>query len=113
MSIYKTTGRFKTVKHATEVFNNRKSLMQMLSDVFHGKYRMSLLTSLIILFGISYIVLPFDFDWIPLIGWIDDGFVGYWVVKRLLSETKRYSRYKANERRLSRNEAFQDPVEIE
>ena len=94
MRVRKTAGRVNQWKHATDVFSNRKSIMRMLSDTFHGSYRMSLLTSMVLLLGLAYIVLPFDFDWIPFLGWIDDGFVGYWIIKRLIAEAKRYSRLK-------------------
>lgn len=101
MSVLKSTNRLKQIKHATDLFHNRKTLGQMLGEVVKGKYKMSFLTSMIILFGCLYIFLPFDFDWIPFIGWIDDGFVGYFVIKRLLKETQRFNRFKAMERKIS------------
>jgi uncharacterized membrane protein YkvA (DUF1232 family) len=73
--------------------------MQMLREVVHGHYKMSFLTMLILVSGLLYIILPFDFDWIPVVGWIDDGFVGYLLIKRLLTETHRFARFKAMERR--------------
>lgn len=71
----------------------------MLGDVWQGKYTMSLLTNLILIVGILYITLPFDFDWIPVIGWIDDLFVAMFLGKRLVKETQRYNRSKVMNRR--------------
>jgi len=72
----------------------------MLREVFHGKYTMSLLTNMALVLGLLYIISPLDFDWIPILGWVDDGFVGYMVIKRLQKETQRYNRHKAMERRM-------------
>ena len=95
------TGR--NLRHATQSFNSRKTLFQMLRDVFHGKYKMSFLTHLYLIFGIIYIISPLDFDWIPVVGWIDDGFVFYLLVKRLQNETQRYNRHKVVGRKLNQN----------
>lgn len=109
----KTGGAYNHIKNTAELFNNRRGLLRMLSDVFHGRYSMSLLTSLMLLFGLAYILLPFDFDWIPLIGWIDDGFVGYWVIKRLLNETKRHARFMTLNNKDNRNDEVQDAIVID
>lgn len=64
---------------------------------------MSLTTTLIVLFSIAYIAFPFDLvpDFIPFLGWVDDGLVLYLLLKRLSFETQRYSRRKAMERKQS------------
>lgn len=71
----------------------------MLKEVWKGQYRMSLLTNLIIVLGILYVIIPYDFDWVPIVGWIDDGLVIFFVIKRLQKETQRFNRYKAMERK--------------
>lgn len=71
----------------------------MLKEVWKGQYRMSLLTNLIIVLGILYVIIPLDFDWVPIVGWIDDGLVIFFVIKRLQKETQRFNRYKAMERK--------------
>ena len=78
---------------------NRKTLWCMLRDVWHGKYRMSMSTVVLLALGIVYIVSPLDFDWVPFIGWIDDAIVFVLLVKLLQRETKRYIRAKVMERR--------------
>jgi len=91
----------KQVRGASHLYQNRKTLFQMLREVYHGKYKMSLLTTLSVILGLVYIISPLDFDWIPILGWADDGFVFYLLVKRLQSETHRFNRHKAMERRLN------------
>lgn len=74
----------------------------MLRDVFRGQYKMSFLTTAIAIIAIVYIVFPFDIipDFIPVVGWLDDGLVIYMLLKRLVSETQRYNRHKAMARRM-------------
>ena len=72
----------------------------MLKEIRMGNYKMSFLTTLIVVLGLLYVVTPFDFDWIPIVGWIDDGLVLYFIFKRLQFETKRFNRHKAMERRV-------------
>jgi uncharacterized membrane protein YkvA (DUF1232 family) len=69
----------------------------MMRDVVGGRYRMSWLTTVIVIFCVAYIIDPFDLipDFIPVIGWIDDGAVLYLLLWRLVNETHRYNRYKA------------------
>lgn len=71
----------------------------MLQDVWHGHYTMSFYTNLVIAIGLLYIIIPLDFDWIPFLGWIDDGIVAVFILKRLGQETHRYNRRKAFLRR--------------
>ncbi len=101
MSIPKFAGRWKQVKNTAELYQHCRSILRMLADVFQGRYKMSRITSLVFLGGLAYILLPFDFDWIPLAGWIDDGFVGYWVIKRLLAETKRHAQFVASDKEVA------------
>lgn len=89
----------KNVKEGFQLFRNRKTLSCMLKAVWRGEYRMSLLTNLLIVFGILYVIIPLDFDWIPIAGWVDDGLVIFFVIKRLQKETQRFNRYKAMERK--------------
>ena len=62
---------------------------------------MSFLTMAIVILALVYIVFPFDLipDYIPVLGWIDDGVVLYLTLKRLVRETQRYNRFKALERK--------------
>lgn len=87
--------------HKWQLFKNRRTLWQMLRDVFAGYYRMSLLSYIICTAGIIYILFPFDLlpDYIPILGWTDDALVFYLMIRRLMAESQRYMRHKAAERR--------------
>lgn len=90
------------VKHAREgwqLLRNRKTLWCMIKESWKGHYRMSFLTTAAIVVGVLYVFIPLDFDWIPFIGWIDDGVVIFLVIKRLQYETQRFIRHKAMERK--------------
>jgi len=71
----------------------------MLRESWKGSYRMSLFTSASLVLGLLYVFIPLDFDWIPVLGWIDDGFVIFLVIKRLQKETMRFNRHKAMSRK--------------
>ena len=97
---FTTMKTARNLRPATQLFNHRKTLFQMLREAFRGRYKMSFLTSLALVLGLIYIISPLDLDWIPILGWIDDGFVFYLLVKRLQNETLRFNRHKAMERKL-------------
>ena len=75
---------------------NRKIVWQMLKDAFKGDYKLSLLTIIALVASFVYIIFPLDIlpDFIPVIGWIDDGAVIYFLAKRLLREAERYLQFK-------------------
>lgn len=101
ITLLKPVKRIKNIQHATQLFQNRRTLWQMLRDVLGGRYKMSLMTNVAVVLGVLYVLFPFDFitDLLPVIGWADDGAVIYFVVKRLQKETQRYNRFKVMERR--------------
>jgi uncharacterized membrane protein YkvA (DUF1232 family) len=76
-------------------------MWKMLGEAFRGQYKMSAFTMLVLLLSVVYVLLPFDLipDFIPVIGWIDDGLVIYLLLKRLSTETQRFNRFKAMERK--------------
>lgn len=95
------TRGIKTVRHTTQLFSNRRTLWQMLRAVFNGSYRMSMMTTLIMIASLIYIISPIDIvpDFILFFGWLDDGFILYLLVKRLNAETQRFIRFKVMERK--------------
>ena len=97
----RTFTSMKKMRHAGQLFTHRRTLWQMLGDVIHGRYRMSMMTNLALLLSVIYIISPIDLitDFLPLIGWADDGVVFYLLTRRLVSETHRYNRIKAMHRR--------------
>lgn len=96
-SVSKSAG---TVRDGVQLFRNRRTLATMLREVWKGTYRMSFKTYFLSVLAILYVISPLDFDWIPFIGWIDDGFIIYFLIKRLHKETHRYNRRKAMERKV-------------
>jgi uncharacterized membrane protein YkvA (DUF1232 family) len=101
MSKFTPVRQVKNMRHVYGLFQNRRTLWQMLKEVFKGQYRMSLLSNLALVLGVLYVLFPFDIitDLIPFFGWMDDGFVIFMVIKRLQKETQRYNRFKVMERR--------------
>ena len=89
------------MRHGWHLLSNRRTLWLMIRDTMSGTYRMSWLTIAIAVFSIAYIADPFDLipDYIPVLGWIDDAAMFYLLLWRLVIETKRYTRFKAMERR--------------
>lgn len=88
------------VREGWSLLRSRKVLWCMLREAWRGNYKISFVTSLLVVLGLVYVFTPFDFDWIPIIGWIDDGLVLFFILKRLQAETKRFNRHKAMERRM-------------
>ncbi len=101
MSRYTVVRPVQNVKHGWHLLRNRKTLWQMIRETLRGTYKMSVLTIGATLLALAYVIFPFDIipDFIPVVGWMDDGFVIYLLLRRLVKETQRYSRFKAMERK--------------
>jgi uncharacterized membrane protein YkvA (DUF1232 family) len=86
----------KNVRRLHGLFKNRAIIGRMLKDIFTGHYKPSLLNVLLLITGFIYIVWPVDTlpDFLPLIGWLDDGAIIFFLAKRLLNEADRYLKYK-------------------
>jgi uncharacterized membrane protein YkvA (DUF1232 family) len=89
------------VRHGWFIFRNRRALMQMFRETLTGHYHMSFFTLAAVVLSIAYIIFPLDIvpDFIPVLGWIDDGLMIFLLLKRLTKETQRYNRFKAMERK--------------
>ncbi|MCD6012828.1 MAG: hypothetical protein K0Q79_2690 [Flavipsychrobacter sp.] len=89
------------IRHGWHLFKNRRTMWQMVREIVKGQYKMSLPTLAIIVISLIYIISPIDIapDFIPVLGWLDDGLVLYFLLKRFTSETQRFTRHKAAERR--------------
>jgi uncharacterized membrane protein YkvA (DUF1232 family) len=88
-------------QHGIALFRNRRTMFQMFRDIMAGSYKMSFITLMVLILSVAYILMPFDFipDFIPFLGWADDGAVFYILFKRLSKEKERYNRYKAMARK--------------
>ena len=75
------------------IWRYRYGLLSMFADMFRGRYKASFLTVVTIVASLIYIVSPVDLvpDFIPVVGWLDDGAVFYFLLKRLMYELTRYS----------------------
>ncbi|MBL7682274.1 MAG: DUF1232 domain-containing protein [Flavipsychrobacter sp.] len=82
-----------------QLIKNRKTMWCMIKAVWQGKYKMSGLSKWLLFAGLAYVILPFDFDWVPILGWLDDGVIILLLIKRLQTETHRYVRAKVMERK--------------
>lgn len=90
-----------SLSHGLHLFRNRKTMWQMLREVMRGRYHMSGMTMLVLILSLAYVIFPIDLipDFIPVVGWIDDGLVIYLLLRRLVKETQRFNRFKAMERK--------------
>lgn len=89
--------RMANAGNAYHIYRNRRLILPMVGDVLKGRYRFSAFTLLVIILGILYVLFPFDLlpDFIPLIGWIDDGIWLYLLLQQLKKETIRYQQWRA------------------
>jgi uncharacterized membrane protein YkvA (DUF1232 family) len=71
----------------------RSGLFSLFRDMLGGRYKASFLTMVAIVAAAIYIFSPIDLipDFIPIVGWMDDGAVFYFLIKRLMYELSRYS----------------------
>ena len=80
-------------KEAGHLLRNRKTILTMLKDAWRGNYKMKLYTYLLMILALVYTISPIDLlpDFIPVIGWVDDGILLYLVFLQLKKELVRYS----------------------
>lgn len=78
---------------AYHIYKNRKSLLAMLRDVKNGQHRLSFFTYIVSLLVFVYTFWPADVlpDFIPFIGWVDDGILLFLVFKQLKKELNQYN----------------------
>jgi uncharacterized membrane protein YkvA (DUF1232 family) len=76
-------------------------MWQMVRETLSGKYRMSGVSVVVAIVSVAYVVYPFDLlpDFIPLLGWADDGGAIFILLRCMSWEAKRYNRHKAAGRR--------------
>jgi uncharacterized membrane protein YkvA (DUF1232 family) len=88
-------GKAHTLHTGFHLVRNWKTMRCMFKDAWKGNYTISGMTKVALFLGIVYVLLPFDFDWVPVLGWLDDGLIIFLLIKRLQVETTRYVRAKA------------------
>ncbi len=94
---------FTNIRSMSNLLKNRMMIFYMLKDTFYGRYKMSNTSVFVMLICLAYLVWPLDFitDFIPIIGWIDDAFVLYFLSNRLLKEAAKWH-FSYNKRSISR-----------
>lgn len=86
--------------NAYRLYRSRHAWLPMMKDIFSGNYRPSVTTLLILAITLIYLISPVDLlpDFIPLLGWTDDGAAIYFLIRRFKKEHMRYIAHKAGTR---------------
>lgn len=81
------------IRTLSALWKYRTGLFNMFRDMFAGRYKASFLTIVALIAGLIYILSPIDIipDFLPIVGWMDDGAIFYFLLKRLMYELDRYS----------------------
>lgn len=76
-------------------WHRKGAIAGMLRSMWQRQYKASLLTRAALLLAVLYVVFPFDFipDFIPVLGWADDGAILYFLLSRLTGESEKYERW--------------------
>jgi uncharacterized membrane protein YkvA (DUF1232 family) len=84
------------IRTLSALWKYRSQLFTMLRAMIRGSYKASFLTMVALIAGLLYILSPIDLipDFIPVVGWLDDGAVMYFLLKRLMYEMQRYEAWK-------------------
>lgn len=79
----------------TAAWHRKGAIAGMLRSMWQRQYKASLLTRAALLLAVLYVVFPFDFipDFIPVLGWADDGAILYFLLSRLTGESEKYERW--------------------
>lgn len=92
MARFSASRSIKRVRSFSSLWRYRRDFSTMLRKMFRGEYRASFRTYIALIAGMLYILMPLDVlpDFIPVIGWIDDGTVVYLIIRQLINEVNRY-----------------------
>ena len=85
-------NKIRRIRSLAGLWKYRSQLFSMFAEIFKGTYRASFITIVALVAAVIYLLSPFNLmtDMMPVIGWIDDGAVIYFVMKRLIFEVNRY-----------------------
>jgi len=91
------------IRSLSALWQHRSTLFNMFREMFRGTYKASMMTVIALIAGGIYILSPIDLipDFIPIVGWIDDGAILYFLLKRLMFELSRYTASRGQLQRIS------------
>ncbi len=80
------------VRTLSALWKHRSRLFSMIGEMIRGTYKASFLTIVALIAAALYLFSPFNLmtDLIPVVGWLDDGAIMYFLLKRLMYEMQRY-----------------------
>lgn len=92
--------RVQQIRSLSALWKYRSELYKMFRDMARGTYKASLLTLVALVVSVIYLLSPFNLmtDLVPIIGWVDDGFIIYFLLKRLMYELNRYEEHQMKKR---------------
>ena len=101
MARFTTVRSVNNFRNSWHIFRNRKVMAQMMRETLKGTYRMSAFSLVFLAASIAYAISPIDIipDFIPVLGLVDDALIIYLLFKRMTTETQRFARRKAADRR--------------
>lgn len=79
----------------TGAWKKRTTLINMLRAMWRKQYRASWTTRLALIIALVYMISPIDIipDFIPFLGWMDDGAILFFLLSRLLTESEKFERW--------------------
>jgi uncharacterized membrane protein YkvA (DUF1232 family) len=80
------------IRSLAGLWRYRAELFSMFGEMIRGTYRASFLTLMALALGAIYVLSPIDLipDFLILAGWVDDGAIIYFLLRRLMHELNRY-----------------------
>ncbi len=96
----KLFGHAKEQAKEYSLFEKLPAFGRMIKAWKAGEYQPKKRNILFALFALIYVISPFDFDWVAVIGWVDDFAIVAFVFKRLMKELDRFLNWEKSRRPL-------------
>ncbi len=77
-------------KEDPSFFTKVQTFFKMVKAHFDGTFKIKSSTILITLGAIAYAIMPFDFDFVPVLGWLDDITILGYALTQLNKEIERF-----------------------
>ncbi len=86
----KLFGHAKQNAKEYSLFEKLPAFNRMIKAWKSGEYKPKKRNILFSLFAIAYVISPFDFDWVAIIGWVDDFAIVAFAFNRIMKELDRF-----------------------